>query len=265
MHRRRIAALLAPLVLAVAACGSDPAASPLTDPVQILQAAATTTQAAQSVHIDVRLAGSLELSVGDDGPGASFELDDSTITADLDIAAGDARVTFDLPGILGLAGEVILVDESIYAKTTVTGPRYVTVPTGFPGASPDPSASPDPGFLGAIADFLAQPGLEPVKGADVDCGTSTCYQVTIDLTPDELQDLGDAVGGIELPGDLPIPIPDLEGAGASLVVLVETQTTRLAAMTASIDAVIGAFTADARFSDWDEDLTIEAPPADEIR
>lgn len=265
MYRRRLTALVAPLVLVVAACGGEPAASPLTDPVEILQAAAATTLAAESVHIDVRLSGAVALSVGEDGPGAEFELDESTITADLDIAGGDARVTFDLPGVLGLAGEVILVDETIYAKTTVTGPRYITMPGGIPGASPDPSASPDPGFLGAIADFLAQPGLEPVKGGDVDCGTTTCYQVHIDLTPQELQDLGDAVGGIELPGGLPIPLPDLEGVGAGLDVLVETGSNRLAGLTVSVDGGIGQFAADARFSDWDDDLTIEAPPPDEVR
>ena len=260
----RLAALAVPIVLAIAACGS-PAASPLTDPVEILQAAATTTLEASSVHVDARLSGSLALSMGDDGPAAEFELDESTITADLDIAAGEARVTFALPGVLGLAGEVILVDDTIYAKTTLTGSEYITLPGGIPGTSPDPSASPDPGFLGAIADFLAQPGLEPVKGPDIECGTATCYQVQVDLTPEELQDLGDAVGGLELPGNLPIPLPDLEGVGAGLTVLVETGTNRLAGLNVAVDGGIGDVAAEARFSDWDEAMSIEAPPADEVQ
>lgn len=267
------ASLLVAIPMLFAACGSEPAIPELTDPTEILEAAAAQAAVATSVRMDAT--GEGELGFGMAGADAAFELTDSTVSADINIAGGDARVTFALPGILGLRGELIIVDGTAFAKTSLTGPQYVSVPLG--AGADDPSASPAAAsLLAAITEALAQPGLEPVKGEDADCGGTSCYSVSIELTADELVALisgddgaGGTGGGIDLPipSGLPIPLPDLSGiVGADLTVLVEKGTGRLARLTAVLDAAETAqATIDARFSGWDEGVTVEAPPPDQVQ
>lgn len=266
------ASLIVAIPMLFAACGREPAIPELTDPTEILEAAAAQAAVATSVRIDVTADGELSMDMA--GASAAFELSDSTVSADIDIAGGDARLTFALPGILGLRGELIIVDGTAFAKTSLTGPQYVSVPLS--AGADDPSASPAAAsILAAITEALAQPGLEPVKGEDADCGGTSCYTVSIELTADELVALisGDdgagGTGGIDLPipSGLPIPLPDLSGiVGADLTVLVEKGTGRLARLTAALDAAETAqATIDARFSGWDEGVTVEAPPPDQVQ
>ena len=276
MTTRRPAAFAAAAILtiALAACGGDPPVPELTDPTEILAAAAGQTAAATSVHIDLTGEGELSLAVG---PGsAPFIIDDTTASADIDLVAGEGRATFAIPGVLGLRGEVIVVDGTAYAKTSLTGAQYMAVPVGAPGPA-DPSAPPaSASMLAALTELLARPELAPVKGDDVDCGGSTCYAVRVELTADELAGLAGEGAGIELPipSGLPIPIPDLSSlAGLDVTVQVEKATTRLAGLTlvatTSADAgVAGAgveATADLRFSKWDETVSVDAPPADQVQ
>jgi hypothetical protein len=256
------------VALLVAACGGGPVASPLTDPTEILQAAATQAASATSVHLDVTADGGFEVATGP--ATTTLSLEGSTASADLDLAGGDARVTFALPGILDLRGELLVVDGTAYAKTSMTGPRYVALPIGggdSSGAVPSPGAA---SFVTALTDVLATPGLEPVKGVDAPCGGTTCYTVEIELTADELASLGlgDAAGGLDLPipNGLPIPIPDLSTiAGVTLTAHVEQDTQRLAGLTIAAQAA-DAVTANVElhFSKWDESVSIEAPPADQV-
>lgn len=283
MHRatRPVAALalLAAIVATlVTACGSEPPVPELTDPTEILTAAATTTAAATSVHIDLTADGELSLGVG--GAAAPFTLDETTVNAELDLAAGEWRATFAIPGVLGLRGEVIVVDGTAYAKTTLTGPQYVAVPVGDASAPVDPSASPGTdSALVALSEFLSRSELAPVKGDDVECGGTTCYQVTVRLTVDELAALLGEGAGIEapIPSGLPIPMPDLSGvAGVDVTVRVEKATTRLAGLTlvattgagdgsAESAGAAATVTAEIRFSNWDEAVSVEAPPADQVQ
>jgi hypothetical protein len=259
------AALVLSLALVAVACNNEPAVPELTDPTAILQAAATQTAGATAVHMDLAADGEVRLDLTGTGAAAPLSLADTTLNADLDIAGGDARVTFALPGILGLRGELIAVDGTAWVKTTMTGPLYREVPLG--GALPtDPAASPDTAsMLDALGDFLAQPGLDPVKGEDVECGTTTCYTVQIQLTPEELAALGGDAGEIPIPTGLPIPIPDLGDVGIDLTIRVEKATTRLAGLTAVATAgEIGELTAELTFSKWNEAVSISPPPADQV-
>ena len=122
----------------------------------------------------------------------------------------------------------------------------------------------DPSNTGAIVDalgdFLLQPGVDPVKGDDVACGSTQCYTVTADLTAEELAALG--LGGA-VPG-LPV---DVTGASLAVTVRVEKDLPHhLAGLTFVVttgDA--NALTLDAIMSRWDEPVSISAPPADQIK
>jgi hypothetical protein len=266
MHRIRfVAAPLAALSILIAACGG-PSASALTDPEAILGAAVTTASTATSVHIDVAADGTFTADVTGTGTATPIQLDDTTATADLDAAGQALQATFSIPGLLGLGGEVIVVDDTVYYKTTLTGALYQTMPLDSAGTaipSPDPSAAAE--MLAQLDEFLAQPGVDPVKGADVDCGGKTCYTVAIELTPAELAALSG--GAVPQPSGLPIPVPvDLADTSVALTFRVEQETTRLA----GLDMVLGAgdageLTINLTFSKWNEGVDIQAPPADQVQ
>ena len=269
----RLTFVLGTIAVLAIACGGKPAASELTDPTAILQAAATTTAAAKTVHLDVKADGSLALDVLGTGSGTPLQLTGSTATGDVDLKGGDARVTFALPGILGLRGELIAVDGTGYLKTSLTGPQYRSMALGG-GAVALPSGSPDTAsMLSALSTFLAKPELAPTKGADVACGGTTCYAITISLTPEEIAALSKDAGSLALPSALPVPMPSLGELGVDLTIQVEKDTTRLAGVKAVIGSGTpaasgstgaGDMTVDVTFSKWDEAVSIAAPPADQV-
>jgi len=259
---------LAAISLVAAACGT-PSAPELTDPVAILEAAAIQASTAQSVHVDVTADGKLALDLTGTGGGAPIDLADTTASLDLDIAEGAAKATFALPGLLGLRGELIAVDSALYVKTSLTGPLYqrsafgdAEAPAG--ASTPDPSAIAE--MVTQLREALTRPGIDPVKGDDVPCGSATCYTVTIQLTPEELAALGADTGDLPIPSGLPIPIPDLADQTIDLTLRVAKDTTRLAGLTLSIrGGATGELTAEVTFSKWDEDMTIASPPADQVQ
>jgi hypothetical protein len=260
---RTVAAPLAALSILIAACGG-PSASPLSDPSEILGAAVTSTSTATSVHIDLAADGTFTADLMGTGTATPVQLSDTTASADVDMAGGEAKATFSIPGLLGLSGEVIAVDDTLYYKTSLTGAMYQTMPLSSAAAeipSPDPSAAAS--MLAELNDFLAQPGVDPVKGENVDCGGKTCYTVTIELTPDEIAALG---GDVPQPSGLPVPMPDLADTTVDLTFKVEQDTTRLAGLDAVITAGSeGSLTLNLTFSKWNEGVSVEAPPADQVQ
>jgi hypothetical protein len=262
---RRILAISA-AALVLAACQGQPVRL-LTDPNQILAAAAATTATATSVHIDLTADGPIEFDPFGTGAGAAINLRGTNAAADIDIAANKARVTFASPNLMGIAGEFIALDGTVYLRSTLTGPKYLTTVIPATGAaSPDPSAKP----LGPLSDLLGRADLKPIKGDDVPCAGGTCYTVTIHLTTEDLVALvgGSAVGGGTVP-TLPvipgIPLPNVENANVDLAIHVEQTSTRLA----GIDAVlhlgdVGDPHLVATLTKWNEPTTVVAPPADQV-
>lgn len=258
MFRRRMLAVALAATLAVVACQGQTAPT-LTDPDEILAAAVRATAEQSSVRIDATIDGEVAVDLLGSG-GTPIEFSGSTASADLNIAGGDARTTFNLT-LFGLTGEVIAVDGTTYLKTTLTGPQYLTLPN----SAPAPDATVDPStILTDLTELLAKPGLDPVKGDDVECGGTSCYTVLIELTPAELATLG---AGLAVPSNLPIPvqIPDLSAASVELTVRVAKDTTRLAGLAAAVDlGDAGKLDLDLTFSKWGDPVTITAPPPDQV-
>jgi hypothetical protein len=258
-HRMKPLPTLTALAVAavlVAACGG-PSAPLLTDPTEIVTAALTSTEAAKSVHIDATVDGTMTVTVpGAGGAAAPFKLDGTTAAADLDIAGSAAKVTFNAPALFNLAGELIVVDGKAYLKTTLQGEKYNVIDLGQT-VPVDPS-NPAGGLVDALGDFLLKPGVDPVKGDDVACGSKQCYTVKADLTAEELAALG--VGAA---AGLPV---DLTGASLAVTVRVEKDLPHhLAGVTLVVTTADGnAVTLDAILSRWDESVTITAPPPDQI-
>jgi LppX_LprAFG lipoprotein len=261
--RRLILTLGASFALVVGACQQS--APLLTDPNAILGAAASTTASATSAHIDISADGPIELHLFGTGAGAAINLRGTTASADVDLASNELRATFSSPNLMGIAGEVIVVDGSAYLKSTLTGPNYLKTTIPPPDASsPMPSAA----ALSGLADLLARADLQAVKGDDVPCAGGTCYTVTINVTADQLAALGGPAAGGAIPSAPTIPgvqLPDLSDATAELKFLVEQASTRLS----GIDAVLhlgdlGDPHVTVTFTKWNEPVTIAAPPADQV-
>jgi hypothetical protein len=253
------------------ACGGTPAATRLDDPAAILEAAATNAAAASSVRIDVAADGQVALDLTGTGGGAPISLADTTATVQADLAEGALQATFALPGVLGLRGDLIVIDDAAYLKTSLTGEQYQKtdmageVPGGGSGTggSPDPSAVAE--MVAGLREFLAKPGVAPVLGEDVACGSSQCYSIAIQLTPEELAALDLDTGALPLPSGLPVPIPEIGDQTIDLTITVTTDTNLLSGVKAAVDSgEQGGITADVTFSDWNADLTITAPPADQV-
>jgi hypothetical protein len=247
---RLVAPLLATIVLV--ACQGQPV-NLLTDPNQILAAAATTAAGATSTHVDLTAGGTVSLDPLGTGAGTPIDLTGTTLNADLDLKDAKTRATFSAPNLLGLAGELIVAD-AIYVKSTLTGPKYHSMP--LDGTSEPP--------LKGLTDLLARTDLQPTKGADAPCAGGTCYTLTMRIDP---SDLG-ALGGITaLPSALPIPIPipDVSEGAVDLTLHIDQATTRLSDATATIDlGDSGTLTLQGTFTRWNEPVSISAPPADQV-
>ncbi len=249
--------LLAAASIVMAACGTAAAPS-LTDPREIVTAAVRSAQAAKSVHVDATLDGSIKADLsGSGGSGAEISLTGTTAAADIDLMAGSADATFAVPALLGLSGELIQIGDTSYVKTTLTGDKFQSQKAidSLP-VNPTDSKS----LVDSIGEALAQPGVDPVKGEDVACGSTQCYTVKIDLTPDEISKLG---GDGAAASALPI---DLGAASLSLTIRVEKTSTRLAGLAATAAmGDQGSITLGLTFSKWDEGVTVSAPPADQVQ
>lgn len=250
-------ALIVAVSLVLGGCGS--AALPeLTDPTAIITAALKATEGAKSVHLEATVEGSIKADLfGTGGTGSSFAMTGTTASADIDIAGGNSHVTFAVPALLGLTGELVQIGTTSYTQTSLGGPLFEMSEGSaedLPIDPTDPSAMVD-----QLGDFLLKDGVDPVKGADVDCGDVKCYTVTIDLTAEELAALDPTGAAVE---ELPI---DMGAASVALTIRVEKNTYRLAGMTAVASlGDQGSLTLELALSKWDEALDIKAPPADQI-
>lgn len=255
---RSIAPLAAVALFAtlVAACGSGPTGPVLTDPVAIITAALKSSQAAKSVHVDLAVEGVVPVALPGSSTATELDLTGMTASIDSDLANGAARVTFAIPNVLGLRGELIQADATTYLKTTLTGSKYTIIDAG----SVLPIDPTKPGALiDNLGDFLLKPGVAPLKGEDTSCGGGTCYTVVVDLDATELAAiLGD--------GAASLPV-DLGGATLKMTLKVEQAApNHLAGLSIEIglpgDKKV---TAVLTFSKWDDPVTITAPPADQVK
>lgn len=248
--------LVAGVALVATACGG-PALPVLTDPTEIVTAALASTEGAKSVHVEVKLDGSINADLtGAGGTGTSISLQGTTASADIDMAGGKAHATVAVPALLNLSADLIQIGETTYLKSSLGGPLYETMQATDELPVDPTDAS---GIFDDVGDLLRAEGVDPVKGDDVECGGRQCYTVMIELTPDELAALG---GGAAT--DL-VPL-DLATASLAFTIRVEKDTRLLAGINAvaSLGAQ-GSLTLDVAFSKWDQPVDISPPPADQIK
>ena len=255
MSRRLPAAfaLVAVAALSLTACSATPAAAALTSPTDIINAALKATEGAKSFLADATVDGNISGDLMGSGTSQSFNLAGTTASADVDIANKAVHASFAVPALLGLSGDVIVVNKKAYVKTSLTGPLYmVSDVTDTAGVDPTDTGK----TIDNVGGLLTQPGIEPVKGDDVACGSKQCYTVNVDLTADELSKIAGAQASS-------LPVTD---GSLKLQIRVEKDTNHLAGATVEVASTSqGSLKVDIVLSKWDEPVTISAPPADQVK
>jgi len=248
---RHPAAVVVALALLLAACQTT-SVPELTDPRAIVTSAAEMAAGAKSAHVDVTIDGALEVG---GGSAVSLDVNGTTASADLDITGKALMATFDSPVLVGVRGELIVKDGSAYAKTSLTGARYLLV--GSDGAGVAAALDPQT-LLRGLDRLLADPSISPTLGAARQCTGTDCYVVRVDLPPDVLAGLGSVTAG------LPFAV-DLAGATATLELAVRKSDKRPGELVLTVKGGAADLTARFTFSKWDETVTVGAPPADQIQ
>ena len=255
-HRSLRLTLAASVIAVVAACGGGaPAAPALTDPADILAQSVQTLQGVKSFRADVAVSGSVNVDAMGTGSAAAFPLDNTTAQLDVDVENKNAKATFAAPALMGVSGELIQVGGTSYVKTSLTGPLYQK--SEAEAGAVDEATNMTEEDIAQLREQLTK--VQPTKGEDVSCGDKQCYTVTIDLDAAELQDLGGELPTEQLPADM-------SEASVSATFKIEKDTLRPAGVDLTMDlGSQGNLTVAVTLSNWDEAVSIEAPPADQVQ
>src|SRR5678815_766730 len=107
------------LAVVLAACGGA-SASAINDPAEIIGQGLEATSNASSFHLDLSLTGNVTIP----DTGGTFDLEGTTASGDFDIDNKLGHLTFEVPAVFSLSGEVLQIGNDSYVKTSLTGDTY---------------------------------------------------------------------------------------------------------------------------------------------
>ncbi|HEY3336495.1 MAG TPA: hypothetical protein VGK16_14775 [Candidatus Limnocylindrales bacterium] len=182
------AAILVVLVLVIGGTalgfgplGATPPPSQVTDPKEMVARSLQAVIDAQAVHLEGTLSGTI--------PGSLVERDETTVSLDGSIVAGDLRpkdaktsTTLTSPG-LGVDVAAISVWDGVWYRT---GPDDPWQRASLGGASAQAGVDINPlSLVDRLRSYLASPGIAPTL-EDVTCasGSGRCHRVTLDAGTD---------------------------------------------------------------------------------
>ena len=246
---RRFAPVLVAVLAVLAACQSTPA---ITNPVDIITQGLDATANLKSLHISLALDGSFTVPDG----GGSFNLDSTSLEADVDIAAKSVRATLAVPAFLGLTADLIVIGQDVWYRTSMSGTKWFHQANDLMG-SPMPSASLDPHVaIDKVKEFLAKDGVVTKKLADVACGDRQCYQISVTVPSSLMADAG-AVASLDP--------STIFGDAVVINLLFDREKLWLTEVSTSVDsATVGTVKATLSFSKFDEALDFSPPPSPEV-
>jgi hypothetical protein len=260
----RLAMLLAAVLVVLAGCSAGP--PPIEDPKEIVTRSLEAMQDTESFHMRVDVAGSAPLDLAGTGSDSnSLPLDGTNIEMDVDVAGQKADLTFAIPPLFGLTGDVVVLGDTMYVRMPLLGPKWLKQSASdLGGEVPLPSPSADTGAaMAELMKILEDPKVAPKKLADEKCGSKDCYRVQMTIPTDELA--GEVQGALASAAPLPSGLLPSELPDVTIDMWVEKDTMRIAkvAVAAAMDPAT-PITATVTFSKWNEPVTVEAPPPDQV-
>jgi hypothetical protein len=252
MSARRTGIAWIVAVMLAAGCGVDEGtASPMSDPVEILEQALSSTASLGTVHARI------ELSASGDPQG----LDGASGEGDLDLEEHELTGTVDLPPALGAASlSVVYADRELFARSgsgdweriggNGEADPLVFLPTVAKIADAFDAALDEPGVAARLV------GTEACAAA-----TATCYHLTVDVPPEAVwltvQRL-QGLEGVDLPMPAGVPPVELE----AWVDRAELQIVRLQG--GFVDAEAGTLAVEIELSAHDAAVDVSPPPSDAV-
>ena len=116
------------------------------DPAEIIGQGLEATADATSFHLDLTVTGNVTIP----DTGGTFDLEGTTASGDFDIANKLGHLTFEVPALFSLSGEVLQIGTDSYVKTSLTGDTYSKSTVTDAGDVPtDPDRA-----LAGLKDFL---------------------------------------------------------------------------------------------------------------
>ncbi|MGZ6214234.1 MAG: hypothetical protein ACXWMG_04705 [Candidatus Limnocylindria bacterium] len=248
---RRFAPILVAVATVLVACQSTPA---ITDPADVISQGLQATANLKSLHVSLKLNGSFTVPDG----GGTFNLDSTSLEADVDIAAKNLSASLAVPAFLGLKADLIVIGQDIWYKTTMTGKKWSHQTNDLMGSPlPIPTASLDTqAMIAKVKEALATKGVVTKKLADVACGDRQCYQVSVSV-PSSLMNQAGAVASLDP--------SSVFGDALVLNLLFDREKLWLTEVSTSVDsAKVGTISATLSFSNFDEAVNFSPPPSPEV-
>ncbi|RPH31389.1 MAG: LppX_LprAFG lipoprotein [Chloroflexi bacterium] len=232
----------------------------LTDPAEILTQGAQATADADSFHLSLTVDG----RVTDADSGEPVSLDGMTVAGDLDLADDAAHLTFALPMLMGMSGEVIVIGQDMYLLTPMVD-EWLHL-TGEPEDGEEPSGEPptDEEIAAKVDELLATEGVSAAKLADQPCGEDTCYHLQLSISAEALAAHDGEVPDMTDMGELGGLVPNPEFTGPVVVDLLFQQDglwLRQVSVASEGDAGEATMTLD--LSEFNTSFDISPPPADQ--
>ena len=246
---RRLAPILVAVLAVLAACQSTPA---ITSPVDIITQGLDATAKLNSFHVSLKLDGDFKVPDGD----ATFNLNSTSLEADVDIEAKSVRATVAVPAFLGLTADAIVIGQDVWYRTSMSGTKWFHQSNDLMG-SPLPSASVDPQVaIDKVKEALATEGVVTKKLADVACGDRQCYQVSVSV-PSSLMDDAGAVASLDP--------SSVFGDAIVINLLFDREKLWLTEVSTSVDSeTVGTIKATLTFSNFDEAVEFSPPPSPDV-
>lgn len=237
------------MVALLAACQSTPA---ITDPADIITQGLDATAKLNSFHVSLKLDGDVTVPDG----GGTFNLNSTSLEADVDIPAKNVRAHLAVPAFLGLTADVIVIGSDVWIKSSMTGTKWSHQTNDLMG-SPAPSASVDPQvMIDKVKEALGKDGVVTKKLADVACGDRQCYQVSVTVPSALMADAG-AIASFDPSSVL--------GDSVEINLLFDREKLWLTAISTGVDSTtVGKISATLTFSKFDEAVTFSPPPSPDV-
>jgi hypothetical protein len=235
----------------LAACASSTPA--LSDPKEVIAKGLQATADLKSFHLELTVDGTAK----DPTSRTTISLSGTSVTGDVDLSARKVGAIFSL---VGITGEARLIDNAAYLKTAFTGPGWVKSDV-TPTASSDPVAA--LGDLKAsiekVRAFLDRDGVESRLLDQATCNDRACYHVQVTISPGLLDSAAADAGQSSMaPSTL---LPD----GLALDLFFDRAQLYLSRVAVDLSgSKLGDVSAVLAFTKFDQPVTVDAPPADQV-